>query len=524
MDRRRFLRLAAGGGLALLAAPTLSAFAAGDGPSPPALPKDLPKWLRNRDTNHVFWTRGRYNFAVYKIRPLALDLNAVSVGHAMAYEDLVTGKAHRLETETFARIDRVLKNPPRFAPSERFIGNTFSRRFGVLEQVFDSAHLLHTQTVDVLAEPSMTLAEKEAEVERLYQVYRTTLPTAITPLPLNMGYLYGQPYSRAFRDRFPKVNGLFWGYHWLQSAMYDVLYGHNLSEQQKVYEIIGDQYRRTELYRTDRFFMPMTGEVSPRFAARFPELANVFDNLHMLHDMVNDILVTPWLTEAQKDEQVTRAIWLVMEAAHAGHRPGDSPEPGGWRDYRHMEGMPGMGLMPDMSPNAMFMQGLGWMALGECHHCSMPLPEGAEAWRAHAVTADGWTMRVRCPLCARDMSLETKGRAVLHLTTEDPERPAVLLSDDRGNLTPASDRAGSVVFLEQEASHAACHEWSQAFTSRAAFDAFVAARPEYRGAKALTLAEWGERTGRKPDTYFRREGPPGNPFDGKAGGGKEVGK
>jgi hypothetical protein len=32
---------------------------------------------------------------------LARDLNAVAVGHAMAYEDLVTGKAAGLETDTF---------------------------------------------------------------------------------------------------------------------------------------------------------------------------------------------------------------------------------------------------------------------------------------------------------------------------------------------------------------------------------------------------------------------------------------
>ncbi|HVK03552.1 MAG TPA: twin-arginine translocation signal domain-containing protein [Armatimonadaceae bacterium] len=520
MERRHFLRAALAGAAGLALGPVLpppAAAARQNQKKPlPELPKNLPGWLTNRDANHVFWTRGKYNFAVYKVRPLALDLNAVSVGHSMAYEDMVTGRTAQLETNTFARIDNVLKNPPRFAPSERFIGNTFSRRFGVLEQVFDQTHLLHSQTVDVLAEPSLSRAEKEAEIERLYEIYRTTTPYAITPLPLNMGYLYGQSYSRAFRNRYPKVNGLFWGYHWLQGAMYDALYGLTLEEQRKVYDVLGRQYHDVELYRTDRIFMPMTAEVSPRFSARFPHIANVFDNLHMLHDMVNDILVTEGLTRKQQDEQVTRAIWLVMEKAHEGYKPGDAPEPNGWRDYRHMEGMPGMGLMPDMTPEAMFMQGLGWMSLGECHHCSMPLPEGRDAWRAHSVTADGWTMRVRCPLCARDMSLETKGRAVLYVSTESPERPLVLISDDQGNLTPASDRGRDVVFLEQEASHAGCSEWSQAFTNRAAFDAFVAANPEYRGAKARTLAEWSALEGKRPDTYFKRQGPPGNPFDGAA--------
>jgi hypothetical protein len=508
---------------------TAAAFAAAvlpaaraDAPAPPAMtlppvPQNLPAWMDNRDANHVFWTRGKYNFDVYNLGTLARDLNAVAVGHAMAYEDLVTGKAGRLEGDTYNRIVRVLKDPPRLMPAERSISPTFSRRFGLVEQVFDWAHLLHAQTVDVLASTQLTPEQKDREVERLYRVYRTTVPYAITPLPLNMAHLYGQPYSRGFRDRHPKVNGLFWGYHWLQGAMYDALYQHTLAQQKAAYAVVGEQYRATELYRTNRPIMPMTAEMSPRFAARFPDIANTFDNLHMLHDMVNDILVAPGLTEKQRDEQVRRAVWLVMDAAHKGEKPGDAPEPGGLHDHRHYDGMPGMGLMPgSQKPDLMYMWagGMGWMSMSECHHCSMPLPgaaAGAEpgGHGASTVTADGWTMRVRCALCARDMSAETKGRAVLHLATEDPARPVVAVSDEQGNLT--TDTPGAV-FIEQEASHATCHAWSQAFTSRAAFDAYVASRPELAGAKPLTFAEWAQREGKKPDTYYKPQGPVENPF------------
>ncbi len=37
--------------------------------------------------------------------------------------------------------------------------------------------------------------------------------------------------------------------------------------------------------------MPLTREVAPKFAALFPAAANIFDNLHMMHDVVNDIMV-----------------------------------------------------------------------------------------------------------------------------------------------------------------------------------------------------------------------------------------
>lgn len=482
----------------------------------PPLPANLPGWIRNERQNEVSYTRGKYNFNIYYVPELAKDLNATGVGHSFAYEDLVTGKAKTLETKTFDRIDWVLKHQPKYEPTEKMIMNTFARRYGVLEQVFDVTHLMHAQTVDVLVNPKMTWAEKEREIERIYQVYRTTIPYAITSLPMNMGYLWGQPYSRRFYRNYPKVNGLFWGYHWLQTTMYDALYGKSLAEQKKVYDtFIAPRYRTLELYKTDRLFMPMTAETSPRFAARFPDIANVFDNLHMLHDMVNDILVSDDLTQSQKDEQITRAIWLVMERAHEDEKPGTVGEggKGGLHDHRFMEGMPGMGLMPDMEPDQMFMPGFGWMSMSECHHCSMPLPEGKDAWRVSTVTAQGVTMRARCALCARDYALETPGASLMHLFTEDPEKPVTILLDEQGNATTTNK---GVVFLEQEDGHAGCSEWSQAFTSRTAFDTFVAANPEYKGAKALTLDEWLSRQGKKPDTYFKREGKPGNPFDGQS--------
>jgi hypothetical protein len=287
-------------------------------PALPPLPANLPSWMNNRKSDHIFHKRGPYNFDIYNVKPLAYDLNAVAVGHSMAYEDLVTGKADRLETDTFVRINRVLKNPPRLMPAERMISPTFARKYGVLEQVFDWTHVLHAQTVDVLASTDLSPDQKDAEIERLYRFYATSVPYAITPLPLNMAFLDGQPYSGAFRKKYPKVNGLFWGYHWLQGAMYDMLWNKTLPQQRAAYEVVGEQYRTTELYKTDRPFMPMFAEISPRFAQRYPHLANVFDNLHMLHDMVNDILATDGLTERQKDEQIKRAIYLVSAAAHPG--------------------------------------------------------------------------------------------------------------------------------------------------------------------------------------------------------------
>lgn len=482
----------------------------------PGLPSNLPGWLFNRQANHVFPRRGPYNFAVYNLRPLALDLNGVAVGHALAYEDLVTGKAARLETATYAQIRRVLQNPPRLMPDERAISPTFARNFGVLEQVFDATHVLHAQTVDVLASPSLSPGEKDREIERLYRYYQTRVPYAITGLPMNMAYLDSQPYSGTFRKKYPKVNGLFWGYHWLQGAMYDLLDNKTPAEQKRAYEVLGKRYRETELLRTDRAFMPMFAEISPNFAAKHPALANVFDNLHMLHDLANDVLATDGLSDKQKQEQVTRAIWLVMAAAHANEKPGDAKVAGGLHDHRFSAGMPGMGLMKGATQDVMYMPGMNaWMRMDACAHCSMPLAPDQIAGRAPTVSADGWTMRVRCALCARDMAAQTQGDALLSIPTEDPRRWLTVLSDAQGRLT--TDLPGAV-FLEQEGSHAGCNDWSRAFSSRAAFDAYMRANPQYKNARALSLSEWQEREGKKPDTYVKTEGPVENPYaNGGAG-------
>jgi hypothetical protein len=468
----------------------------------PDLPTNPPAWLSNTKKNHIFYKRGVYNDDVYNVRPLALDLNAISVGHALAYEDLVTGRAAQLETKTFGQIDRVLKNPPRFMPDEANISPTFGRKYGVLEQVFDWTHILHAQTVDVLASTQMTHAEKDKEIEALWDYYFTKVPYALTPLPMNMGWLDTQPYSKAFRSKYPKVNGLFWGYHWLQGAMYDGLYGQTLSQQKFSYAAMGKQYHERELYRTDRPFMPMFAETSPKFAAQYPKIANAFDNLHMLHDLVNDILATDWMTPKQKNDQILRAIWLFSNDAHRDCKPGDNK--GGVHDHRFMDGMPGMGMMQGATTNVMWMDGMGWMSMNECHHCSMPLAKGDNQWRSSELSANGWTMRVRCVLCARDMSAEVKGAATLRIPLEAPDKILIVLSDEAGNLTTDTP---DVLFLEEEKGHAKCYEWSRAFSNRAAFEAWVKDKPEYQNAKLLTFAQWSELQGEEPDTYVKPEGP-----------------
>lgn len=475
-------------------------------------PASLPPWMDDPRYSEVFYKRGRYNFAVYRELPaLARDLNGVAVGHSFAYEDLVTGRAADLETKTFARIDRVLKNPPRLMPAERFLSPRFARTYSYLEKLFDWTHVLHAQTIDLLVDPKLSPEQKDRELDALWRYYKDSAPYTVTGLPLNMAYLDSQAYSAMFRRNYPKVNGLFWGYHWLQTSIYDTLWTSrgSLAEQRAQYDVVGSRYRETELYRTDRDFMPMMAETSPAFARRFPEMSNAFDNLHMLHDMVNDILSTDTLSGAQKEEQIRRAIFLVSDEGHVGRKPNSFSE--GMHDHRTPEGQPGMGMMRMASPDLMFMSGMGWMNMTECGHCSMPI-DRADKGSGATVSADGWTMEVRCMLCARDMASQTPGRAIIRGATEDPKRPLLLISDEEGNWT--SNLPG-VVFLEVPGPHPSCSGWSRAFTSRTAFDVYVKAQAddeEIQTARPLDLKAWSVRNGGEPDSYEKRQGPVENPY------------
>lgn len=471
----------------------------------PTLPADAPSWLKNPGADHLFYKAAPYNWAIQRLPAFARDMYATGVGHAMAYEALVRGDAQKLETEVFDRINWVLKNPPRNPVDEGAVSPTFLRRYGALEKVFDWAHTLHFQTIDVLAHPGWTDEQKERELDRLWSFYAAE-PYAITGLPMNMEFLDGFAYSGKFRRDHPKVNGLFWGYHWLQTVNYDMLYRVPVKDQAFQYEVIGARYHEVELYKTDRDVMPMTAELSPRFAKRFPQIANAFDNLHMLHDNVNDILVQPGLNESQKQEQVLIAITRVLASTHKGESPGDSEgKEGTLHDHRHPPSMPGMGWMKGSDDDVMWMSDMGWMDMGRCSHCSIRMPEGP-IWGA-TVSAEGWVMMVRCLMCARDMAGETPGRAIIRAATEDPNKLLVMVSDDEGNWKA---NLPNVVFLESLAEHPECSDWSRAFTDQAAFDTFVAANPEFKDAKAMSLSEWSELNRGTPNTYRRIDRP--NPY------------
>ena len=53
--------------------------------------------------------------------------------------------------------------------------------------------------------------------------------------------------------------------------------------------------------------MPQSAAIAPRFTARYPEAAVIFDNLHSLHDVVSDVLADPSIPASAKRRTILRA-------------------------------------------------------------------------------------------------------------------------------------------------------------------------------------------------------------------------
>ncbi len=282
-------------------------------------PRSLPaQWSRVYDQ---FYMQAPHNW-VFRSHYAHADrlFNAFDYGHAILYETLWRrpgGDAALLEETQFTVLTRrVLVNPPRLPLEEAAIQILYARLAPEAKGMFEWAHLLHRQLYDVLADERLSAEQKDREAARLMAYYRSRPDMAFSARPKSMALMQEQTYSLAFRQKYPKFNGLIWGYHWLQVGLYEpLLVGRTVDERQtgvratvaRFWQMIGDAPSRMPSQ------MPMTAVVSPVFAARYPEAAIVFDNLHSMHDVVSDILTNPDVPRDRKRAEILRAARLYTD-------------------------------------------------------------------------------------------------------------------------------------------------------------------------------------------------------------------
>lgn len=252
-----------------------------------------------------FYYPGAFNWRFLRTYPEAARLfNAFDYGHAVLYERLLTSgeeTASALEREYQFLTRRLLVRPPRFAIAEEAVEPTYAKLAWQAKQMFDWAHVLHRQIYDVYADERLSAASKDSVIERLTDYYLSRRDIAFVPIPKSMVLMDDQPFSQVFRREYPAFNGLIWSYHWLQVGLYEpLLAGRSPAEKKQLVQSTVARFWQmvqTEGYPTA---MPMTSAVAPNFSAAHPRAAVIFDNLHMMHDIISDILASPLVPHAHK--------------------------------------------------------------------------------------------------------------------------------------------------------------------------------------------------------------------------------
>jgi hypothetical protein len=266
-------------------------------------------------TYETFYLQARHNW-VFRNDYQAADrlFNAFDYGHAILYETLWTkpnAPAAELEDRIYNNLTRnVLVRPPRVPLEEAAIEIRYAQLAPEAKVMFDWSHILHRQIYDVLADERLDDLAKDREVARLLAYYRTRPDVAFSSKPKSMKLMQEQPYSLAFRDKYPKFNGLIWGYHWLQVGLYEPLLAGKTADARQAgvratvarfWQMLQDAPKNLP------YQMPMTAAISPTFAARYPEAAIIFDNLHSMHDVVSDILANPNVPRSRKRAEILLA-------------------------------------------------------------------------------------------------------------------------------------------------------------------------------------------------------------------------
>jgi hypothetical protein len=262
-----------------------------------------------------FYYPGGFNWEFLATYPEAARLfNAFDYGHAVLYERLYTKRGEagpELEKEYRYLTTDLLVRPPRFAVAEEVVMPAYAKLAWRAKMMFDWAHVLHRQIYDAYADDRLNPAQRDTLIEQLTEYYLSNRKYAFTDRPKSMALMDEQYFSQTFRKTYPKFNGLIWAYHWLQVGLYEPF----IEESTKAERKAGVQATVARFWSMledppNRFpkYMPMTSAIAPKFSAAHPRAAVIFDNLHMMHDIISDVLTADTIPHQGKGEMIDQQL------------------------------------------------------------------------------------------------------------------------------------------------------------------------------------------------------------------------
>lgn len=239
-------------------------------------------------------------------------LNATSYGRMVVHEALWAGPERSSSAlRRYAAVQWRLQNaPPRLAPEEPAVAPGFAKLVPEVVQVLVWGRNFQRQIYDVWADESISERVKDGRITELLEYYRSRPAFALSAQPKRMDVVDGQFYSRAFRDAYPTANGILWASHWLEAGLAEPLVAALDPEERRT--LVLAAVRRFDRMTADApastpALMPIMPAIAPLFSQRYPAIAAIIDNLHMLNGAIADILVSPAVPRSAKRQEILRA-------------------------------------------------------------------------------------------------------------------------------------------------------------------------------------------------------------------------
>lgn len=276
--------------------------------------------------NEVSFERGPYNLAFYHRHNLAYRIGAgMHFFHSKQHDLLQKTRLedHESVDSRFEKEARgYLLMPPRTEPQMQYYSEFIDRAAQTVFRAIDWTHMHHEQTYDIMADAKIAWPDKKRWTDRSVHYYLTTqtpgLARSCAPLDVTMrrAAVMMKPYFRYFTNYYPKDQGLFYVAHWWHPAVYEAqMLAGNGSQEATIKSVTGLMYGTVLSDYPQR--MVLSREIMPRYSRMSPESANIFDNLHMLHGIVYDILAYPTWSMDEKRAELYRVI------AAMSYQPGD---------------------------------------------------------------------------------------------------------------------------------------------------------------------------------------------------------
>lgn len=171
-------------------------------------------------------------------------------------------------------------------------------------EIIRRGHAFHREVLAIFA--GVEFAGRQAALDDAVARYSSRLDVSLPDTPKDMTILYDHPYTsfteEGFNPRralaYPTLTGFVWAAHWFQLAA------------QEPFDVAGDPAQRAAGLRTvtERFErkltsgkapdafpteLPLAPSIAPGLVTAHERAAAIIDNLHLLHEVLAEILVHP---------------------------------------------------------------------------------------------------------------------------------------------------------------------------------------------------------------------------------------